>query len=211
MLIIKEEKELLASGDEEAFSRLFYQYVPILKPFITRFTHSPDITEEIIQEIFIRIWLSREKLENVDNIQSWLFRFASNECLNYLRRQLLENKVKHEASHDYQSEDHTTAEYLGLNELRHLLDEAISQLPPQRQRIYRMSRVQGMKMDEIAGALDISPNTVKNTLVTSLKFIRNYLALFGYVFSMLMGTFLYYNFMFDSLFKPVVFLILYTS
>lgn len=186
----KEEKALqllIAEGDEEAFSRLFYQYMPVLQPFILKFTRSQTAAEEIIQETFIRIWLSREKLETVDNLRAWLFRFASNECLNYLRKQLLENRVMDEIADPREHGTTSTADKVSLSEVQRLLDEAIGRLPPQRQRIYRMSRVQGMKIKEIALTLGISPNTVKNALVTSLKSIRDYLALSGYVFSFLLA------------------------
>jgi DNA-directed RNA polymerase specialized sigma24 family protein len=82
----------------------------------------------------------------------------------------------------------STHENLALKELNRIIGEAINQLPAQRKKIYRMSRDEGMSIPEIASSLNLSPNTVKNALVTALKFIREYLVKYGIIFFLLLFT-----------------------
>ena len=178
------EKELfyqVAEGDEEAFSDLFNLFLPKLHPFIVKFLKSEPAAEEVIQETFIRVWLNRDKLGEIENPGGWLYKVASNECYNYLRKTATQNKFL-QTIHAKPEAVRTTYEWVDLKDLKRLIGEAVEQLPLQRKRIYQMSRDQGKTIPEIAEALQLSPNTVKNALVTALKFIREYLSKHGIVF-----------------------------
>ena len=162
-------------GDEPAFSTLFYAYLDILQPFITKLTRSATDTEEVIQETFMRLWMSRDRLEEVRNLDAWIYTIAANECYKYLKkRSTRENGLSALARSD--ESDSSVLDGLHLKEVRQLVKEAVGRLPASRRRIYQLSRDEGMKIPEIAAHLRISPNTVKNTLVISLRFIRQYLA-----------------------------------
>jgi RNA polymerase sigma-70 factor (family 1) len=199
--VIEPEKELLleiAEGNEHAFGRLFYSYLPILHPFIMKFTKSTFDTEEIVQNTFLKVWLNREKLETVVSIRSWLYKYAANECLNHLRSKKYKSKLQDELLNvAIRNDKHSmnTVEVINVNEVKNLVFEAVSRLPKQRKEIYTLSRNHGKTIPEIALQLQISPNTVKNALVISLKFIRNYLTLHGYQLSLLYLYFLnnYFN------------------
>lgn len=183
-----EERLLLkqiAEGDEQAFAVLFYRYLPVLQPFALKFTKSSDVAEEIIQDTFLRVWLNREKLDDIENVKSWLYKFASNECLNYLRKQLKEAKAIDKLIIEHPKESNNTVDTLNLNDVNYLVGQAIDRLPGQRKRIYLMSRSEGMNIPEIAAALELSPNTIKNALVISLKTIREHLNRNGIVLSVL--------------------------
>lgn len=166
---------LVAEGNEQAFGRLFNLFLPKLYPFIVKFTRSEVAAQEIIQETFIRVWLNRDKLDEIDNPGGWLYKVASNECYSYARKKALNNKF---------SNDITTAtepvqaaqEEMDLKELSRLIQQAVNKLPAQRKKIFQMSRNQGKTIPEIATELQLSPNTVKNALVTSLRSIREYLS-----------------------------------
>jgi RNA polymerase sigma-70 factor (ECF subfamily) len=175
------EKELLhqiAQGDEAAFSTLFYSYYAKLQPFIMKLTRSAADTEECIQETFIRIWMNRDKLEEIQNPAAWIFTVASNECYKYLKKRITrEHGLLALGKGDpYPEHDQSTLHAIQLKEVAGIIASAVSQLPTQRKRIYQMSRDGGMKIPEIATHLKISPHTVKNALVHSLSFIRKYLA-----------------------------------
>jgi RNA polymerase sigma-70 factor (ECF subfamily) len=143
-----------------------------------KLTRSATDTEEVVQETFMRLWMGRDKLAEVRSLHAWIYTIAANECYKFLKKRSsreqgfapMDNLVEADGSDD------AVVEGLDLKEVRQLVIEAVSRLPPQRRRIYRMSRDEGMKIPEIAGRLRISPNTVKNTLVMSLGFIRKYLA-----------------------------------
>lgn len=175
----------IAEGDEQAFAVLFYRYLPVLQPFALKFTKSADAAEEIIQDTFLRVWLNRDKIEGVENVKAWLYRYASNECLNYLRKALNQAKAIDNMEIDHPKQSNITTETINLNDINVLVAEAVDKLPQQRRKIYQMSRNEGMNIPEIADALELSPNTVKNALVISLKTIREYLNKHGVVLSTL--------------------------
>jgi len=175
----------ISEGDEHAFGVLFYHYVPVLKAFAFRFTKSDAAAEEIIQDTFLRVWLNRDKLEAVENVKAWLYKYTSSECLSYLRKALKRARAMDDLKLDEPGESNTTIDTIHLNEVSQLVNEAVRKLPAQRKRIYQMSRNEGMNIPQIAEALDLSPNTVKNALVTSLKSIREYLKSHGIALSLL--------------------------
>ncbi|OQP63981.1 hypothetical protein A3860_21400 [Niastella vici] len=179
-----DEKQLflqVSAGDERAFGALFNTFLPKIYPFIIKFTKSEPAAQEIIQETFIRVWLSRDKLSEIDNPGGWLFKVASNECYSYLRKSILNNKFFNPITVEPDPVN-STHESFALKELNRLIGEAVNKLPAQRKKIYRMSRDEGKSIPEIAAILNISPNTVKNALVAALKFIREYLVKYGIIF-----------------------------
>lgn len=180
--------QLIAAGDEKAFDTLFNLFLPRLYPFIIKLTRSEQATQEIIQETFIRVWLNRDKLPGIDNPGGWLFKVTSNECYSYLRKSVLNNKFFNTIDTEPDPVD-ATYEELDLKELNRLIGEAVDKLPPQRKKIFQLSREQGKSIPEIAATLNLSPNTVKNALVSSLKFIREYLGKYDVLFLILILPF----------------------
>jgi RNA polymerase sigma-70 factor (ECF subfamily) len=166
---------LIAEGDEEAFGILFNRYIEILQPFAFSITKSNAAAEEMVQETFIRIWLNRDKLTGIDNPQAWILTIASRESIGWLRKKGRDERLAKHVSKTQASSSDVTIEELRLNELKSLVNEAVELLPPQRKRIFKMSREEGMKIQEIAEALDLSVATVKNVLTTCTKQIREYL------------------------------------
>lgn len=177
---------LIAEGDEEAFGTLFNNYIEVLKPFAFSITKNEIAAEEMVQETFIRIWLNRDKLPEIENPRSWIFTIASRESIGYLRKKVLEEKVKKNVAKASGAAPDVVAQEIGLRELKALVHEAIERLSPQRKRIFKMSRNEGMKIAEIAEALQIAPSTVKNILVTSTKQIREYLNSKGHMLGALL-------------------------
>lgn len=174
------EKELfarVAQGDEEAFNTLFHAYVPRLHTLVMKVTRSEGVAKDIIQEVFLYLWIDRESLANVDVPQNWIFKIAYNRSYSWLARQFSRNRKYNEfrqqnATEGEESLEHTVA----LNETARLIHEATSLLPDQARRIFQLSRETGLKAAEVADKLDISVQTVRNSLVRSVKFIKEYLA-----------------------------------
>jgi len=179
--ILNNEKSLLdqiAQGDEAAFSTLFYGYLDILQTFIMKLTRSATDTEEVVQETFMRLWMGRDKLTEVRSLHAWIYTIAANECYKFLKKRSSREQGLAPIDHLGEADrgDDAVVEGLDLKEVHQLVIQAVGRLPAQRRRVYQMSRDEGMKIGEIAELLGISPNTVKNTLVMSLGFIRKYLA-----------------------------------
>lgn len=182
---IEDERKLIekiVEGDEQAFSVLFFKYLPVLHIFAAKFTKSEDAAEEIIQDSFLRVWLNRDKLAEVDNVKAYLYKYVSNECLSYLRKKLKEDRVVDAFVAKQQNSHNNTVETINLNEVTKIIAIAVEKLPDQRKNIYQLSRRDGKTIPEIAEILNISPNTVKNALVIALKSIRIHLDQHGIVF-----------------------------
>ncbi|MET6996539.1 RNA polymerase sigma factor [Chitinophaga defluvii] len=172
------EKELfqrVADGDENAFREIFHEYNARLLPFILKICKSPLIAEEIVQEVFLRVWINREDLANMDQPVSWLYKVAANLAISYLRKEAVnEKKLLHLATTSAPARN-DVIDKLTTKEIQLLIEKAARQLPPRRQQIYRLSRQDGLNHKEIAEKLSLSQNTVKDQLVIALKYIREYI------------------------------------
>ena len=184
-----DEKELflqVAEGDENAFRALYQLYGKLLFPFLVRLTGSGDTADEIIQEVFLRVWFSRDKLPEVDFPRAYLFRIASNRAHEWLKKDSQMVQVDLQQLDGQAAQPDMAEAALTLKAMKIVVKQAIAELPPQRMHIYRLSREQGMKPARIATELNLSVSTVKNTLVVATKFIRERLEQAGYVTGILL-------------------------
>jgi len=166
----------VVQGDEIAFGQLFRQYKNKLYSFIFHLSGSATIAEDVLQDVFLKIWRDRDKLTGIDNFNAYLYRMAQNTAINVLRRQsreaLLLNEVQRLVPEGIQGD-----ELLAAKEVRIALQQAINNLPPQQQKVYKLGKEQGLSYEQIAAALAISTSTVRNHMVQALKAIREYIAL----------------------------------
>ena len=165
----------IAEGDAEAFKKLFHRYSELLVPFIVKLIQSREGQHEIIQEIFLKIWLHRHKLPGVDNPKGWIIRIAANEATNYLQQLARQNRLMFKAKGKADAQPINPEQVLAAKDTALLIAEAVSRLPPGVQRVYLLSREEQLTIPEIAAKLNISENTVKNQLVTALKRIKKHL------------------------------------
>lgn len=188
------EKELFAAfadGDEVAFRQIYHHYKRRLFPFVHKMTHSEDNTEELLQEIFIQLWLSRSSFKNVQYPTSYIFNLASNKTLNHLKKIAGHASLVKKAFYEHPEWSTNTEDTIAFNESQAMINSAVSELPSQRQLIYRLSREEGLSLEEIAERLDLSRSTVKNQLGHALRFIREFLERRASIFTLLL--FLYSN------------------
>lgn len=177
------EKELfsrVAQGDEEAFNTLFHRYVPHLHTIVMKVTKSEGVAKDIIQEVFLYLWMDRESLAEVEVPQNWIYKMAYNRSYSWLARQVSRNQKYSEFKQQNPGEgDDNLENTVFLHETSRLIQEATSQLPEQARKIFQLSRETGLKAAEVADQLDISVQTVRNSLVRSVKFIKEYLTQHG--------------------------------
>lgn len=174
----------IAEGQELAFRNLFALYVPFLQPTLNKIVKDEAAADDIIQETFLRIWLYRDKLPSIENPRSWVLRIAYNLAFNFMRNQHVRDKTLQLISTQDQR-DTGLEDVLAYNTLTKMLNEAISQMPAQQIKIYRLNREEGMSISEIANLLNLSPQTVKNTLGRAMKFIRDFIEKKGYLLTLL--------------------------
>jgi RNA polymerase sigma-70 factor (ECF subfamily) len=166
--------QLIAQGDEQAFTTLFYQYTPKLIPFLNKLTKSEHLAKEMLQETFLRLWTNREELLKVKSPSSWIYRLASNVSIDYLRVQ--SNRQRILKMVEVSDAGDQVNETVDANELKTIIHTAVDALPEKRQQIYRLSREQGLTHQQIADQLGLSINTVKNQLGMALKTIQEHIS-----------------------------------
>ena len=155
----------IAAGNVEAFEHLFFQYQPRLVNFLIGLTHDKEVSRDMAQDLFLSLWKGREKLNNVRSFSS------------YFDRLIVSEKYTNEYLQDAcqaESEEET----LFVRELQSIINRTVERMSPQRSKIYRMSREEGLSNDEIAKRLDISKRTVENHLTAALAILRKVLYLY---------------------------------
>jgi len=165
----------IAAGDESAFRELFDQYWGNLYAVAFAFTKSVPISQDIVQEIFIKVWQKRTQLAGLDRFDNWLFITARNHILNTLRRSSRQPSFTLALAEYFQAAGNGPEEQLLFRESQGLVRQAIAQLPSQQKKIWLLSREQGLTQDEIAAQLNIAKNTVKSHMNKALQSIRDYL------------------------------------
>jgi len=158
-------------GNEQAFKQLFNTYHQQLGAYILRLTHSTELAEEIVLDVFLKIWMNRESLREIQNFKAYLFVVSKNHTLNALKKVVKERMLQKEPQEHYTKQ--VLAE-VDLNQYYSLLDEAIDHLPPQQQKIYLLSRHKRLKYSEIAEKLGLSHETVKKYLQIATASITTY-------------------------------------
>lgn len=165
----------ISNGNQEAFSRFFHQLKNKIYSFAYSFTHSTEVAEEITQDVFTKVWTKRESLTEIENIDAWLSTMTKNLCFNYLKKIALERKATGILLNSQTREYQNVEQYLSYKEKLSQVAEAIDQLSPQQRLIFRLNRDKGLKNEEIAHQLNLSPNTVKTHMVSALRKIRSFL------------------------------------
>lgn len=174
---IHNEKELLllvTQGDEKAFARLFYAYHNHLGEFVLLLTGSAQLTEEIIQDIFVKVWESRATLSDIEKFTAWLFILTRNYTLNSLRR--IANDQKRQKQYgQYISREAATGPSTGsANEYELLIGQAVAQLPPQQQKVYLLRTQEELSYAEIAERMGLSRESVKKYLQWASRSVCDY-------------------------------------
>ena len=173
------QKELflrIASGDESAFRILFDEYRERLFVFAWQLCHSAAEAEEVVQDIFLRLWQGRESLVNVDYPRKYIYVMARNRTLDLLAKIARDKQLIKDVWANLSEPDSVTENILQAAETEKLINEAVARLPEKKQTIFWLSRRDGLTHQQIAEQMDLSVQTVKNILTEILKQIKSYLA-----------------------------------
>jgi len=170
----KELIKLLKKGDMKAFDIIYRRYSRRLFGFVYRYVKQETDTEEIVQEVFVKIWKSRDKLNVYSSFESFLFTIAHNATVNLLKKRATEQKyIDHVKSLQHIQEAYEMTDEIHYKELKQKFQGLLDELSPRQREIFQLSREEGLSNKEIAGRLGISVQTVKNHLVTALSFLKN--------------------------------------
>jgi len=179
-LLHENEKDLLhriSKGDEAAFTEVFYFYGKKVWWFIFNKVRSETIADEVVQEVFLKLWVKKEEASTIDDLRAYIYTMAANKAYDQLKK-IAGDQRKLESLWKLIKDTESTnpvEEMMDFRESQEMVDKAIDLLPPQRKKIYQLSRLEGLSYEEIAVRLNISKSTVSNHLVEASKFIRQYL------------------------------------
>ena len=162
----------VSKGNELAFRQLFNTYRGKLYSYILRITESKEIAEDTVHDVFLKIWINKESLPEILNLNAYLYRMAHNHAYNGFRRMAKETLVMAELERQAGYETSDPNDKLVRKEVRKFIHDAVNKLTPQQKEVFRMSREEGLKQEEIAQRLNISIFTVKKHLTDALNYLR---------------------------------------
>ena len=158
------------SGDELAFGEIFETYYSALVRYAVTLVRDMDEAEDVVQGVFVRVWQGRERLEEGVMLRSWLYKSVQNSCFNHLKH--LKVRGVHAVFVKREGEGVDQHDALEGNELQGRIDAALLVLPEQCGKIFRMSRFEDLKYQEIADKLGLSIKTVENQMGKALRILR---------------------------------------
>ncbi|MCO5240724.1 MAG: RNA polymerase sigma-70 factor [Chitinophagaceae bacterium] len=166
----------VASGNERAFQCLFERHRSKIYNYLFSIVKSREIAEELVIDVFLKLWIGRELLTEIQNMDAFLHKVAYNKAIDFLRITSRNIALQKVVNREIESSREREADYrLQEQEYREIINRAIQQLSPQRRMVFTLSRVEGLNYDQIAKQLHLSRNTVRNTMADTLRSIRSYL------------------------------------
>ncbi len=173
-----DERELLSllkQGNEQAFEKIYKVYSARLFGNVFKMVKSETTTQEILQDVFIKIWQNRTSIDLDKSFRSYLFRIAENKVYDFFRQATRDKKIRAQlfagATEGYEHIE----EMIYRKENALLLQKAIDSLSPQRQQVFRLCKLEGKSYDEVSRKLGISPSTISDHIVKANKAVREYL------------------------------------
>jgi RNA polymerase sigma-70 factor (ECF subfamily) len=169
------------ADDHEAFKILFDGFYASLCHYASRFLNNDVQAEEVVQELFVKIWEMRKTLVIGTSFQRYLFRSVRNKCLNLIRQDKVKKLHADKIRETLLTEDSDDDFYL-TPEMAIQIEETITSLPEKRRMIFRLNREDGLKYREIAEQLGISVKTVEAQMGMALKALRDKFRTFLFFF-----------------------------
>ena len=172
--------ELLKQGNEEAYKKVFTTYYRALHQYA--FTIIPDeaVAEETVQNVFFKLWMRKDKLDMLLSLKAYLYKSIHNECMDQLKKRkhldLFASHVLHNNKNQVSAED--AGRRISMSELEKKLQKALNDLPGECRTIFKLSRFEGLRYQQIADHLGLSIKTVESQMGKALKRLRVSLAEF---------------------------------
>ena len=182
---------LLAEDSEYAFQLIYDRHRNRIYKTATRFLKSPILAQEVVQDVFLKLWFSRKNLNTNQPIEAWLQTVAKNNIINRLKKISNEWKAMNELPFITESQTNATANTVQDIEYTSILNDAINSLPEQQKKAFLMSRTDNLTYIQIGEKLQLSPLTVKTHISRALSHIRQELAAKGIIISLAILTIIF--------------------
>jgi RNA polymerase sigma-70 factor (family 1) len=166
--------KLVAEGDRNAFTQIYNNYRNKIYSIAFELTDSTTVSEEIVQDVFLKVWVKRGSLHEVEHFRAYLFTITRNYVFTALKRIARKETIEVSAVQDAPLFDRDTEDRVLNNEYTRILQAAIDRLPEQQKQVYNLIKKEGLKREEAAAALHLSPETVKTHLAQAMRSIRTY-------------------------------------
>jgi len=169
----------LASDDKKALEELFNYFYPRLYQFSKSFLKLEEGIDDILQEVFVKVWNNRSNIRATETFNSFIFTITRNLLLNELRTRLNSQKMKEKIQKLSVFDDYNTIENLDYEELKETVDQIVSKLPEKQREVFLLSRYEGLSHKEISEKLNISTKTVEYHISQSINTIKSKLSQIG--------------------------------
>lgn len=163
--------QIALKDDKDAFKELFVNFFAPLCVYAQRFIDDRNTCEDVVQEVFFRIWKNRKSLEIKSSTRNFLITNVKNSCIDYLRRKDVEQTYIMTQT-DKLSENEHSDELYTVKELEETINKSLTKLPDKIREVFEMSRFEGLTYAEIAAEKNISIKTVEAYMTRSLKILR---------------------------------------
>jgi len=167
--------EGLKDGNVKIFDYVFHYYYSGMVIFAMKYVKEKTVAEDIVQGLFVKLWIKRSQLNINLNFKSYIFTSLKNSCIDYLRKETLKNKVNFQMIEELQNNTEVR-NLLIESELRDLINSAIDKLPPACKDIFRLNRFGGLKPIQIAEKKQLSVRTVEKQIGKAIKILRKELS-----------------------------------
>lgn len=178
MKVLFDEPELIyriASGDRDAYTQFYTVYLRNIYKYVFSICAVKETSEEIVQELFLKIWENRESLVKVVSVKAYLYQSAKNLLFDYIRRLQVEGRVLDVIELNGLMTGNYTDNHFIYKEYYQMAQHAIDMLPEKRKQIFKLRLNDDLSLDEIALKLHISKSVVKKQLYAGVNFVRKYL------------------------------------
>lgn len=163
---------LIAKGNEKAFKILYDEYFIRLSAYVFKFCKSASLTEDVLQEVFMKLWVNRSALNDVEIPEAYILSIAKNTTIDWLRKLARQTTLVVDLTAQIEECGNEAENKMSVDTLESLIAVALSQLSEQKQKVYQLSKIEYLSHDEIAAKLHLSKSTVKNHLSETMKHVR---------------------------------------
>jgi RNA polymerase sigma-70 factor, ECF subfamily len=171
----------MARDDQAALETLYNHFYPRLYNFSRSFLKLEDGIDDILQEVFVRIWKNRKKIKSPDTFNAFIFAITRNLLINELRNRMNDQHLRKEVFKRAVAEEYVTSDESVYRELEAKVSELIQQLPKRQLEIFLLSRVEGLSHKQISQKLNVSEKTVEYHITQSIKILKKKLESIGLI------------------------------
>ncbi len=176
----------MIDGDESAFTSVYRHYHPALYIYLLRICKIPSLAEDLVHDVFLKIWEIRGRINPELPFTGYLYRIARNHAFKTLQKLAHDEALQEQLLLHQQTQGRGPEQIIWEKEYDRLFHEALGRLTPQRLNVFRLCRQEGKSYDEAAAQLGISRNAVKKHMVLSMRFIHNYIYRHGHVIMLIL-------------------------